>query len=65
LFEGDNKDAGNEELDVKIKIYNNSGVDINKDIAKKWKDIFKNDWKKAIDKRSIEIASKISKIWKL
>jgi uncharacterized protein with ParB-like and HNH nuclease domain len=65
LFEGDNKDVGNEKLDIKIKIYNNSGININKEISKKWKDIFKNDWQKAIDDRSIEIANKISKIWRL
>lgn len=65
LFEKDNKDAKNETIDVKAKIYKNSSFNVTQEICSIWKKQFKDDWQKAIDERGIEIVTRISKIWKL
>lgn len=65
LFSWDNKKVGNEKMDIKSTNYANSAFDFNKDLSLKWKDEFNNDYQTAIDNKSIIIADKISKIWKI
>lgn len=65
LFEGHNKDASNDIFNNKAKIYNKTGFYFNSDIETIWGDKFKNNWKMAINERSIDIAKRIANIWKL
>lgn len=66
LFEGDNKAASNEMIDVKCEdVFSKSKFKFNNNIDRVWKKQFETDWKKAIDSRGIEIASIISKLWRL
>ncbi len=65
LCEKHNVDVSNDTIENKTKCYSKSNFLINQEIASKWKDKFKKDWKSAIDERGREVAKKISEIWKL
>lgn len=65
LFSKDNKNVGNEIMLEKIKVFSNSDFSLNKEIANKWSKDFESNFKKAINKRSEEIADRIEGIWRL
>jgi len=65
LCEKHNVDVSNDTIEKKAKYYSKSNFLINQEIASKWKNKFKKDWKSAIDERGKEIAKKVSEIWKL
>lgn len=65
LFSDFNKKNSNKKMEFKSNVFNNSAFNINKEIANVWADKFTSDFKKAIDERSIEIAGRIEKMWRL
>lgn len=65
LFRDYNKDTSNRKLVEKNMIYKNSHFQLNKEIESKWSPIFIADFKKAIEDRGTDLASRIESLWRI
>lgn len=65
LFSDYNKDNSNKKMAEKNKIFKNSHFQLNNEIESKWSKDFENDFRKTIENRGIDIASRIENLWKI